>query len=365
MHARSLSTLGSFDDARTQAIELACEEVFGRIVERTSSSPSDAPVRIRAEVSPLALIITFDDQSAPAGSDDDTDGVRADIDLEAVNLNLVSRQLIRAAADTVTWAPLGRQGNRTQMVFNRPQRAIASMEPETALQAFDEQVPLAPPQDYTVRLAGEAADWHPIAVAMYRAYGYSYPVDDFYVPDRIRDLNQAGLVLSAVAVSASGEIVGHYALDVQGFGQFGMQLPYTGELGKAVVDPAHRSRGLMERMRRFVEDEARQRGMTAVFSEPTMAHPFSQKANESLGSRACGVALGMLASHLLGLKAIDSPMAGTVRAVHVRPSSQVAAGEVMVEIDEGSVTIIRVRLTTMKCGAEISLTKTSSTAEKS
>jgi len=32
---------------------------------------------------------------------------------------------------------------------------------------------------------------------------------------------------------------------------------------------------------------------------------------------------------------IDSPMTGTVRAVHVRPSSQVAAGEVMIEIDEG------------------------------
>ncbi len=32
---------------------------------------------------------------------------------------------------------------------------------------------------------------------------------------------------------------------------------------------------------------------------------------------------------------IDSPMSGTVRAVHVRPSSQVAAGEVMIEIDEG------------------------------
>jgi acetyl/propionyl-CoA carboxylase alpha subunit/acetyl-CoA carboxylase carboxyltransferase component len=32
---------------------------------------------------------------------------------------------------------------------------------------------------------------------------------------------------------------------------------------------------------------------------------------------------------------IDSPMTGTVRAVHVRPSSQVAAGEVMIEIEEG------------------------------
>ena len=32
---------------------------------------------------------------------------------------------------------------------------------------------------------------------------------------------------------------------------------------------------------------------------------------------------------------VDAPMTGTVRAVHVRPSSQVAAGEVMIEIDEG------------------------------
>ncbi|MBC7941692.1 MAG: hypothetical protein H7Z19_18390, partial [Chitinophagaceae bacterium] len=32
---------------------------------------------------------------------------------------------------------------------------------------------------------------------------------------------------------------------------------------------------------------------------------------------------------------VDSPLTGTVRAVHVRPSSQVAAGEVMIEIEEG------------------------------
>ena len=32
---------------------------------------------------------------------------------------------------------------------------------------------------------------------------------------------------------------------------------------------------------------------------------------------------------------VESPLGGTVRAVNVRPSSQVAAGEVMIEIDEG------------------------------
>lgn len=309
-HARSLAALGGFDEARAVAIELACEEAFGRIAERSSGGPIDPPVRMVTDLSTLALTIAFDDQAAPAAAIEDAPGGHAPSGLDEVDLNAVSRSLIRAAADSVTWMPLGRQGHRTQMVFNRPQPAVAALVHPERLQAFDEQVPLAPPQDYTVRLTGEDTDWHQIAVAMYRTYGFSYPLDDFYLPDRIRALNQAGLVLSAVAVTNDGEVVGHYALDVQGFGQFGVQRPFTGELGKAVVDPAHRSRGLMERMRRFVEDAARERGMTSVFSEPTMAHPFSQKANESLGSRACGVMLGLVASHLLGLKAIDSAATG-------------------------------------------------------
>jgi len=309
-HALSLARLAGFDEARGLAIELACEEAFARIVERASISPGVDPVRMRADLSALALTITFDDQALPAKRLDEAASPQQMVELDEVDLGAVSRQLIRAAADSVTWTPLGRQGNRTQMVFNRPQRAIASMAPQAALQAFDEQAALAPPQDYIVRLATEDADWHQIAVAMYRTYGYSYPLDDFYLPDCICELNRAGLVLSAVAVTATGEVVGHYALDVRDFGQFGVKPPVTGELGKAVVDPAHRGRGLMERMRRFVEDEARQRGVVAAFSEPTMAHPFSQKANESLGSRACGVLLGLVASHLLELKAIDSPSAG-------------------------------------------------------
>ncbi len=309
-HASSLARLAGFDDARCLAIELACEEAFGRIMERASGSPGIEPVRMVSELNVLALTITFHDQAPPAKRLDDLASEQAAAELDEVDLGAVSRRLIRAAADSVTWMPMGRQGHRTQMVFNRPQRAIASMEPQAALQAFDEQAPLAPVQDYTVRLASEEADWHPIAVAVYRTYGYTYPLDDFYLPDRIRELNQTGLVLSAVAVTAAGEVVGHYALDVQGFGQFGVKPPFTGELGKAVVDPAHRSRGLMERMRRFVEGEARSRGLVSVFSEPTMAHPFSQKANESLGSRPSAVLLGLVASQFLGLKAIESAAAG-------------------------------------------------------
>jgi len=112
-------------------------------------------------------------------------------------------------------------------------------------------------------------------------------------------------VLSVVAQSdLSGDVVGHYALEVAGFGQFGVKTPAIGELGKAVVDPAHRGRGLMERMRRFTEGTAKARGMLALFSEPTMIHPYSQKANESLGARACAVMLGMFRTEDNRMRAI-------------------------------------------------------------
>jgi hypothetical protein len=118
-------------------------------------------------------------------------------------------------------------------------------------------------------------------------------------------------VLSVVTESErTGEVVGHYALEVSGFGQFGVSTPAIGELGKAVVDPAHRGRGLMERMRRFTEDTAKARGMLALFSEPTMMHPYSQKANESLGARACAVQLGFFRTEDNRMRAIRSDAQG-------------------------------------------------------
>lgn len=333
-HGRALAELAGFEGARLRAIELAFEEAFTLILERAQAGCED-PVRIDSRLDPLALTVYFDDraippaatpESEPSGSPYRTSGevqnpaipgdsvasarpapndpVLAEVDLEAI-----SRRLIRAAADEARWTPLGRGGNRLEMRFLRPSQSVDTLEDAGDLSPFVEDAPLAPQQTYTVRLAGEgpraAEDWPAIARAMYKTYGFSYAREDFYIPERIRALNAQGLVLSVVAQSdLTGDVVGHYALDVAGFGQFGVKTPAIGELGKAVVDPAHRGRGLMERMRRFTEDTARARGMLALFSEPTMIHPYSQKANESLGARACAVMLGMFRTEDNRMRAI-------------------------------------------------------------
>lgn len=324
-HGRALGALAGFDGQRLHAIELAFEEAFTLILERAQAGCED-PVRIESRLDALALTVHFDDRAIPPAAlpelaDPDAvslspHGARASgregAALVEVDLEAVSRRLIRAAADEARWTPLGRGGNRLEMRFLRPSQSVDTLEDAEDLAPFVEDVPLAPEQTYTIRLAGQgprsSRDWAAIARAMYKTYGFSYAREDFYIPERIRALNEQGLVVSVVAeADLTGEVVGHYALEVAGFGQFGVKTPAIGELGKAVVDPAHRGRGLMERMRRFTEDAARSRGMLALFSEPTMIHPYSQKANESLGARACAVMLGMFRTEDNRMRAIRTP----------------------------------------------------------
>ncbi|MGQ0804745.1 MAG: GNAT family N-acetyltransferase [Actinomycetota bacterium] len=120
---------------------------------------------------------------------------------------------------------------------------------------------------------------------IYRVYGNTYMHEACYYPDRLVALNEAGELASIVAVDASGDVVGHYALERPG-------LTKVAERGMAVVSPAHRGRDLMGRMRTAIEDEARELGLTGVYSVAVTKHTFSQQVNEAFGSDVCGVILG-------------------------------------------------------------------------
>ncbi len=293
-HARALGKQAGFAGERLDAIELVCEEAFVLILERAGEGDASR-VRVESSMTPMTLEIRFDDRELPP------------LEVAAVSsevLDGVSRRLILAMTDRAEWLPLGREGNRLQVSFERPVPAIAETEGRAALPQFDRQAPRAPAQEYVIRCAAEVGDWARIARAMYRTYGFTYPVDDFYHPERIRQLNEAGLVSSVVATTPEDEVVGHYALDVKGFGRLGAGNCAIGEIGKAVVDPAHRGRGLMERMRHFAEEQATLEGLSAVFSQPTMSHPYSQKANEKLDARACAVSFAMVGANL-ELKSIE------------------------------------------------------------
>lgn len=296
--ANALALMAGFDAKRVNAILLACEEAFAAIVTRAAKDGQ--PVRLEGELTPLALILTFIDQEVMPAPDEDAP-LRLDVaDLDKVELGGLGRVLIRAAADQALWQANGREGNSLRLTFNRPQPDIIEHAGSEPLEPFETSSGPAPPEQttYQVRRAGEERDWFQISRAIYRAYGYTHPSDDIYYPDRVRELNRTGRLLSVVATTAAAEVVGHYALELGGLGQVAARQTTVAETGMAVVDPAHRGRKLMEQMRELLETEAQNLGLLGLFGQPVTSHPFSQQVNEKFGGHPCALSLAFLAGNL-------------------------------------------------------------------
>jgi len=125
-----------------------------------------------------------------------------------------------------------------------------------------------------------------VSRCMYRTYGKNYPSREVYEPKRIKQLNASGDMISVVAKLPGGKVVGHYCIILENIES------KLGELGQAVVDPKHRNRGLMKKMRVLLEEIAQKKGLIGLYSAPITNHIFSQKVNFNFGSRECCIDLG-------------------------------------------------------------------------
>lgn len=125
-----------------------------------------------------------------------------------------------------------------------------------------------------------------VSRCMYRTYGKCYPSYEVYEPEKIRQLNASGDMISVVARMPNDKVVGHYCIILENIES------KLGELGQAVVDPKHRNRGLMKKMRVLLEEIATKKGLIGLYSAPVTSHIFSQRVNFNFSSRECCIDLG-------------------------------------------------------------------------
>ncbi|MEO6053892.1 MAG: GNAT family N-acetyltransferase [Chthoniobacterales bacterium] len=183
-------------------------------------------------------------------------------------------------ADALHWISYGPEGKALQITKWLHETSITDHPDRGNLVPFEEQTPLAPVQEYEIRRmrSGEAVQ---ISQLIYKAYGDSYFNCDVYYPDRVASLNESGDLLSFVAADKSGMLVGHYALERNQDGP-------VAEGGMAVVDPAHRGRHLLERLKDAAIATAKDLNLTGMFADAVTVHTFTQKANIEHGARlAC------------------------------------------------------------------------------
>jgi anti-sigma regulatory factor (Ser/Thr protein kinase)/GNAT superfamily N-acetyltransferase len=187
--------------------------------------------------------------------------------------------------DEMHWLSFGPEGKALQLIKWLHTANIADTSSAEDLARVPADVPLAPEQEYTIRRMqpDEAVQ---VSQLMYRTYGTTYFNEDVYYPDRIAAQNLHEVLLSVVAVGADGRVAGHCALERDGEGR-------VAELGQAAVNPAHRGRRLLDRMKEALEAEAESLGLVGWYADAVTVHTFTQQSNAHHGGHVCGVDLAV------------------------------------------------------------------------
>lgn len=103
-------------------------------------------------------------------------------------------------------------------------------------------------------------------------YGDGYPIDTYYKPEKLIEKNKAQKVISAVARTINGDIVGHAALINSNPCNLKMY-----ETAAGVVIREYRNRKLLTRMVKKNLEMGIERGVEGVYSEPVCNNVYGQK----------------------------------------------------------------------------------------
>jgi anti-sigma regulatory factor (Ser/Thr protein kinase) len=263
------------DEKTASRLELATEEAGLLLIDQSFEGKPTGLFDVICKQRPGQFIVSFEDKGLPFEW-----GRAAKAELSGSSVALLA-----SFADELHLVNLGREGKRLEFII-----AAESLVPDTSLQEFEdhEEETLAAAvlsrSDLVFRNADPLSDGVAFARCMFKVYGYTY-VETVYFPDRVKSLIDQGLLMSFVAVTPSGDIVGHQGVKLA-----------TSEARVAnscmgAVDPDYRGMRIFETLKELALETMRERGFLGVHSEAVALHPYSQRANFKAGGRETGILL--------------------------------------------------------------------------
>lgn len=153
----------------------------------------------------------------------------------------------------------------------------------------EEAYQVEPGQDFTVRRFEPGDAWGVIR-CFFEVYGDGYPFDTYYVPQKLITAHERGDMLSAVAVTERGDIVG--------FGSLLRNValnPRLCETGQASVIPAYRATMAILCIQECLYATAGSDApLDVIFGEAVSNHQVMQRISLLFGFAETGVELGLM-----------------------------------------------------------------------
>jgi anti-sigma regulatory factor (Ser/Thr protein kinase) len=255
-------------------VEEACVNVIENAFEGETGTYDIAVIR-----RPGQIIVAVEDRGLPV------DFKKLEEDGQESGLGML---LMKALADEVHFINLGRRGKRVELVKNLPEKNLDRYLAESVAEMAQAAKIAAPPYkdtDITIRLMRPDESIN-LSRCAYRCYGYTYSTDNFYFPERVRELLESGLMVSVVALDPENEIVGHLSIIKESPDSL------VAEIGQAIVDPRCRGNGVLKHMGRFMNRYNRETCLFGTYGEAVTVHTYSQKSALSGGGKETGILLG-------------------------------------------------------------------------
>lgn len=279
--------LFGFNDSELQKIELITEEAVLSTISNSFDIDDPGLIDIKVIYRPGEFVISIEDKGIP-------------VDLKRMETHEKSSLgvlLIKNLADEFHFLNLGNEGKKLEMVKYLPEENISNiLSPEEKLKIEGENSDVASDKPEIRLITPDDAEM--LSRLAYRVYGYTY-VSIFYYPEKIRELIENKLMVSAVAVNNEGDIVGSLTLF------FEIADDFVADSGAAMVDPRYRGHKLFKEMKYYLRDYAIANGMYGIYSEAVTIHPFTQQGNISIGATETGIMLAY-ASEKLTFKKIGN-----------------------------------------------------------
>ncbi|WP_430613431.1 GNAT family N-acetyltransferase [Flavobacterium sp. JP2137] len=263
---RDLIEKHPFTAAQCQHIEMAVEEALANVIQHAFTVAENAHFTVQYTVKAYGIELAIVDQGTPYEH-------RIPEAMYNDSYSGLGQYVIGKLLDKVAFENLGKGGKKMTLThyFTQP---LTELPPQPLAVASDTE--LASEVVYSFR-AFKPDDAVDISRCAYESYGYTYAYEHLYFPERIRLLNESGELISFVAVTQSGEVVGHVGL-----------VPFDAdtsicEVGLAMTKQQHRGGAVFSRLMDKAFTAAQNAGFTALFGQCITAHTYSQSYPLRLG----------------------------------------------------------------------------------
>jgi anti-sigma regulatory factor (Ser/Thr protein kinase)/GNAT superfamily N-acetyltransferase len=303
-HVGRIANVLGFEEREKQEIESAVSEAVTNVIEHAYEPEELEFFHVSCERVPEGLKVIVRDKGLPFDLSRIPDRSKESNSNPPTGPGSGIR-LMQRTMDDVSFHNLGREGKEIHLV-----KRLLNKDPVDYYEICEADR-LKPPEPVRLPVSRKEAfeyrlmrpDEAPEVVAcIYKAYGHSYMYDDLYYPERIREMNETGDAISAVAIASDERVAGHCAL-------FRLDKPsVSAEVGQAVVAPEFRGRGCITGLTRFLIEEGRTRGLKGMFLEAVTSHTFSQRVSGKLGFKTCGILLGYAPADMMFKGIAENPV---------------------------------------------------------